>query len=65
MDEALKPLFERGLKVRKDVLGAAYVDNALNTAAEFSMPLQAYITAHAWASSWARPASIWMRPSSQ
>ena len=55
MDEALKPLFERGLKVRKEVLGDAYVDNALNTADEFSMPLQEYITAHAWASSWARP----------
>lgn len=55
MDEALKPLFERGLKVRKEVLGDAYVDNAINSADEFSRPLQEYVTAHAWAASWARP----------
>ena len=55
MDEALKPLYERGLKVRKEVLGDAYVDNAINSADEFSQPLQEYLTAHAWAASWARP----------
>lgn len=55
MDDALKPLFERGLKVRKEVLGDAYVEKALNSADEFSMPLQEYVTAHAWAASWARP----------
>lgn len=55
MDDALKPLFERGLKVRKEVLGDEYVENALNSADEFSMPLQEYVTAHAWAASWARP----------
>ncbi len=55
MDEALKPLFERGLKIRKEVLGDAYVDNAINSADEFSRPLQEYVTAHGWAASWARP----------
>lgn len=55
MDEALKPLYDRGLKVRKEVLGDAYVDNAINSADEFSRPLQEYLTAHAWAASWARP----------
>lgn len=55
MDEALKPLYDRGLKVRKEVLGDAYVDNAINSADEFSQPLQEYLTAHAWAASWARP----------
>jgi 4-carboxymuconolactone decarboxylase len=55
MDEALKPLYERGLKVRKEVLGDAYVDNAISSADEFSQPLQEYLTAHAWAASWARP----------
>ena len=29
MDPALKPLYDRGLKVRKEVLGEAYVDNAV------------------------------------
>lgn len=55
MDAELKPLFDRGLKVRKEVLGDAYVDKALESADEFSMPLQEYLTAHAWAASWARP----------
>jgi 4-carboxymuconolactone decarboxylase len=55
MDAELKPLFDRGLKVRKEVLGDAYVDKALASADEFSMPLQEYLTAHAWAASWARP----------
>lgn len=55
MDEALKPLYERGLKVRKEVLGDTYVDNAINSADDFSRPLQEYVTAHAWAASWARP----------
>jgi 4-carboxymuconolactone decarboxylase len=55
MDADLKPLYDRGLKVRKEVLGDAYVDNAINSADEFSKPLQEYLTAHAWAASWARP----------
>ncbi|MEO8203188.1 MAG: carboxymuconolactone decarboxylase family protein [Betaproteobacteria bacterium] len=55
MDDAMKTLYERGLKVRKEVLGDAYVDNAINSADEFSRPLQEYLTAHAWAASWARP----------
>ncbi len=55
MDKDLKPLYDRGLKVRKEVLGDEYVDDAINSADDFSRPLQEYITAHAWASSWARP----------
>ena len=55
MDADLKPLYDRGLKVRKEVLGDEYVDNAINSADEFSRPLQEYLTAHAWAASWARP----------
>jgi len=54
MDESVKPLYERGLKVRKEVLGDAYVDNALAAADEFSQPLQEYVTAHGWGASWAR-----------
>jgi 4-carboxymuconolactone decarboxylase len=54
MDEALKPLYERGLKVRREVLGDAYVDDALASADEFTQPLQEYVTAHAWGACWAR-----------
>ena len=54
MDATLKPLYERGLKVRKEVLGDAYVDASLAAADEFSRPLQEYVTAHGWGASWAR-----------
>ena len=54
MDASLKPLYDRGLKVRKEVLGEAYVDNALASADEFTQPLQEYVTAHGWGASWAR-----------
>ena len=55
MDAAIRELYERGLKVRKEVLGDEYVDSAINSADEFTQPLQEYITAHAWAATWARP----------
>ena len=55
MDAAIRELYERGLKVRKEVLGDEYVDNAINSADEFTQPLQEYLTAHAWAATWARP----------
>lgn len=54
MDAELKPLYERGLKVRKEVLGETYVENSLAAADEFSRPLQEYVTAHGWGASWAR-----------
>jgi 4-carboxymuconolactone decarboxylase len=54
MDADLKPMFERGLAVRKQVLGEEYVNQALEGADDFSRPLQEYLTAHAWAASWAR-----------
>lgn len=33
-------LFEKGLKIRREVLGDEYVNNSLKNADEFSMPLQ-------------------------
>jgi 4-carboxymuconolactone decarboxylase len=55
MDSELKPLYDRGLKVRREVLGDEYVDNAISSADDFSRPLQEYLTAHGWGASWARP----------
>jgi 4-carboxymuconolactone decarboxylase len=49
-----KALFERGLAVRKQVLGNEYVDRSLSEADDFSWPLQEYLTIHAWGASWAR-----------
>ncbi|MBV9771772.1 MAG: 4-carboxymuconolactone decarboxylase, partial [Bryobacterales bacterium] len=34
-----KEMFEKGLKIRREVLGSDYVDNALKTADDFNRPL--------------------------
>ncbi|MCC2677017.1 MAG: pcaC 3 [Ramlibacter sp.] len=53
-DPALQALFDRGLAVRKRVLGDEYVAQSLEGADDFSWPLQEYLTAHAWGAAWAR-----------
>jgi 4-carboxymuconolactone decarboxylase len=45
---------ERGMQVRRAVLGDAHVDRALDAASEFSGPWQDHITATAWGQVWAR-----------
>lgn len=47
-------LFDRGLKVRKEVLGAEYVDEALERASPFTGDFQTFVTECAWGSVWAR-----------
>lgn len=48
-------LFEQGLKVRREVVGNAYVDAALKNADEFSMPMQELVTKYCWGDVWSRP----------
>ena len=48
-------LFEQGLKLRKRVLGAAYVEKQLRTADAFTMPMQMLATKSAWGMVWSRP----------
>lgn len=48
-------LFEQGLATRREVLGSAYVDQALQSADAFSLPLQAFVTQYAWGDVWNRP----------
>ncbi|MEQ1943202.1 carboxymuconolactone decarboxylase family protein [Mesorhizobium sp. VNQ89] len=47
--------FEKGLKVRKEVLGAAYVDASLASADELTAPLQKLVTEWCWGEIWNRP----------
>jgi len=54
VDPDAQKLFERGLEMRKRVLGEAHVERALQNADAFSWPFQEWVTAHAWGSSWAR-----------
>ncbi len=43
------------MKVRKEVLGSEYVEQALARTTEFDADFQHYITETAWGSVWARP----------
>jgi 4-carboxymuconolactone decarboxylase len=47
-------LYEDGLKVRKQVLTAEYVDRQFSSASEFTLPMQEMAT-RAWGLVWARP----------
>lgn len=48
------PLFERGLKVRKQVLTAEYVDRQFSSASDWSAEMQ-HLATQAWGLTWARP----------
>ncbi len=48
-------LFEQGLKMRKQVLGATYVERQFKNADAFSLPMQVLATKSAWGMVWTRP----------
>jgi 4-carboxymuconolactone decarboxylase len=48
-----KELYEAGLAVRKDVLGAGYVDKALAGADDFNRDFQQLLTEYCWGACWA------------
>jgi len=48
-------LFEKGLEVRRAVLGKDFVDKSISDADDFTRPLQELITEYCWGSVWARP----------
>ena len=48
-------LFEKGLKVRREVLGSEHVDRSLKNADSFTMPLQEFVTQYCWGDVWNRP----------
>ena len=50
-----KELNPQGLKTRREVLGAEYVDAAIANADDFSRPLQEWVTETAWNGIWNRP----------
>jgi len=49
-----KEVFERGLAIRKSVLGAEYVEKSLESADDFNMPLQELVTEYCWGAIWGR-----------
>lgn len=50
-----KAKFEKGLEIRKSVLGAEYVENSINNATDFNMPMQELVTEYCWGEIWGRP----------
>jgi len=48
-------LFDKGLKVRREVLGAEYVDKSFASADDFTRPMQEYTTECCWGKIWTRP----------
>ncbi len=50
-----KETFETGLRIRKSVLGAEFVDKAFATADDFNRPLQELVTQYCWGEIWGRP----------
>ena len=50
-----RQMFEKGLAIRRSVLGEEFVDNAIKTADDFSRPLQELVTQYCWGEIWGRP----------
>ena len=46
--------YETGLRIRKEVLGEAYVDRAMTSADDFNRDFQRLVTTFCWGESWGR-----------
>ncbi len=50
-----KPTFDKGLEIRRAVLGPEYVDASIQKADDFTRPLQELVTQYCWGEVWGRP----------
>ena len=53
-EQTRRELSEKGLKIRREVLGAKYVDAAMNNANDFNRPLQELLNEYCWGACWGR-----------
>lgn len=53
-----KELFEKGLKIRREVLGADYVDKSIASADDFNRPMQEFTTQYCWGAVWGRSGGL-------
>ena len=51
-----KEVFERGLAIRKQVLGAEFVERSFASADDFNRPMQELVTEYCWGAVWGREA---------
>jgi 4-carboxymuconolactone decarboxylase len=49
-----KAMYDKGLSIRRKVLGDAYVDAALKNVDDFNRPLQDFVTEYCWGGIWGR-----------
>jgi 4-carboxymuconolactone decarboxylase len=54
MKRMSKETFERGLEIRKSVLGKEFVEKSIASADEFNRPLQELVTEYCWGAVWGR-----------
>jgi 4-carboxymuconolactone decarboxylase len=54
-DETIGEMFERGLELRRKVLGAEYVDASMKSTNDFMMAFQHVTTEWCWGYTWGRP----------
>jgi 4-carboxymuconolactone decarboxylase len=47
--------YDRGMQIRREILGDEYVDAAVGRTTEFTADFQDFITRYAWGEIWARP----------
>ena len=50
-----EPTYDRGMKVRREVLGDKHVDRTMGRTTEFTADFQDFITRYAWGEIWSRP----------
>jgi 4-carboxymuconolactone decarboxylase len=51
----MSDLFDKGLEIRRAVLGSDYVDKSLANADDFNRPMQELTTEYCWGNVWGRP----------
>ena len=51
----MSEVYDKGLKIRRAVLGDAYVDKSTGDVSAFMKPLQQLVTEYCWGNVWARP----------
>lgn len=52
--ETHQATYDRGIAMRKAVLGADHVQRSLDNVTEFSRPIQEFVTEYCWGSVWCR-----------
>jgi 4-carboxymuconolactone decarboxylase len=49
-----KETYDRGLEIRRSVLGEEYVARSINNVTDFSRPMQELVTEYCWGAVWGR-----------